>query len=103
MNVTKKEFVRQLMDKHHYKKSSAVQLVDDFWDVLNDNIEAGNPVSFYGYGCFDLIQRKARLGVNPCTQERCTIPEHWSVRFFPGNIIKRSAKKWADNQERGLV
>lgn len=103
MNITKAEFIQQLINKHGYTKKSATDLVEDFWDVLNDNIEAGNPVSFYGYGCFDLIKRKARLGVNPSTQERCEIPEHWVPRFFPGNILKRSAKKWADSNRRGLI
>ena len=102
MDITKKEFIQQLVDKHRYTKDSATQLVEDFWDVLNDNVLSGNSVSFYGYGCFDIIMRKERRGVNPSTGDRCIIPEHWVPRFFPGKILRRSAKLWADSDKRGL-
>lgn len=103
MNVNKELFAQQLVDKYNYTKSSALELVDSFWSVVKDNVEAGNSITFFGYGTFDLVLRKERLGVHPATGERCLIPESWTLRFFPGKTLKRSAKKWHDSKERGLI
>lgn len=102
MNVNKGGFVHQLMEKYHYTKASATSVVDDFCAVLLDNMERGNTVSFYGFGCFDIVERAARSCPNPRTQEKCEIPAHWVPRFYPGNAMRRSVKKWEDNEKRGV-
>jgi len=102
MNIYKSDFIRQLMEKYNYTKTSATQVVDDFWSVLADNLEQGNTVFFYGFGSFDIVERKGRSGVNPQTQERCPIPAHWVPRFYPGSTLKRAVKKWSDSKKRGL-
>lgn len=103
MTVYKQDFIDQLMKEHNYTKSSATSVVDDFWDLIVKNLENGNAVFFYGLGCFDIVERKARSCPNPQTKERCEIPAHWVPRFYPGNTIKRAVKKWADNEKRGLI
>lgn len=102
MHVNRKEFIKQLVEKHGYTKTSATNLVDDFWNVIVDNMEQGNPVFFRGFGCFDLIERKQRSCINPQTKEPCDVPAHWVPRFYPGDTVKRAVKKWADNKKRGL-
>lgn len=103
MNVTKQEFIKQLMEKHHYTKSSATSLVEDFWSLITENLEQGNSIFFYGYGCFDLLERAKRNCKNPQNGERCDIPAHYIPRFYPGNTLRRAVKKWEDNDKRGLT
>lgn len=103
MNITKVEFIQQLIDKHRYTKKSATALVEDFWDVLIDNLEHGNTVSFRGFGCFDMVERAERSCLNPQTGDKCVIPPHWVPRFYPGNAMKRAVKKWSDSEKRGLI
>lgn len=102
MTISKKEFIDQLVSKHSYTKKAAKMLVEDFLDVLVDNIEHGNGVYFYGFGTFGLVQRAARECRNPNTGERCPVPPHWVPRFWPGNTLKRAVKTWVDNEERGI-
>ena len=101
MNVNKNDFIHQLIEKHNYTKSSATNLVEDFLSLLTENMEMGNTVFFYGFGCFDILERKKRIGINPQTKEPCPIPAHWVPRFYPGNALKRAVKKWEDNKKRG--
>lgn len=103
MNITKAEFIQQLVDEHRYKKKDATAFVDDFLDMVLGNIERGNTVSFRGFGCFDMVERAERSGMNPNTGEKCKVPAHWSPRFYPGNAMKRAVKKWVDNEKRGLI
>ncbi len=103
MDIKKSDFVDQLREKHNYTKGSAEMLVDDFWDILADNMEAGNTVSFYGYGCFDMVKRAARSCPNPVTKERCDIPEHWVPKFYPGERLKKAVRVMEDNERREVV
>ena len=101
--VTKTEFIDQLVKRYGYTKSSAMMLVEDFWNVVLDNIEAGRAVFFYGMGCFDLLERAERTCRNPKNMDqRIRIAAHYVPRFYPGNAMKRAVKTWEDNSKRGL-
>lgn len=103
MLVTKKEFIQQLVDKHRYTKKAAKAMVEDFWDVMRDNIEDGNTVMFHGYGRFELVERKSRRVCNPRTGELVVAPDHYFAKFFPGNLIKYAARTYESNVKQGLA
>lgn len=103
MNITKKEFIQQLVDKHHYTKKSAATLVDDFCDTIVENLRNGNAVSLRGFGCFDILERKARKCPHPIKGHECVIPAHWVPKFYAGDTMRRAVKTWEDNDKRGLT
>lgn len=103
MDIKRKELIEQLIDKHKYTKKAATSVVDDFIDIILDNLEAGNTVSLRNFGCFDILERKQRSCPNPQTGERVTVPAHWIPRFYPGNGMRLAVKKWEDNVRRGLA
>lgn len=101
--VTKPEFIKQLVTEYGYTKSAASMFVDDFWSLIQENIENGRSVFFYGYGCFDLLERKERRTRNPQnSKEIIVIPAHYVPRFYPGDSLRRAVKIWEDNERRGL-
>lgn len=101
--VTKPEFINQLVSEYGYTKSAASTFLDDFWSLIQENIERGRPVFFYGFGCFDLLERKERKTRNPQnSDEFIVIPTHYVPRFYPGDSLKRAVKIWEDNEKRGL-
>lgn len=103
MDIKRKELIEQLIDKHKYTKKAAASVVDDFVDIILDNLEAGNTVSLRNFGCFDILERKERSCPNPQTGERIIVPAHWIPRFYPGNRMRLAVKKWEDNVRRGLM
>lgn len=100
--VTRDEFIQQLRDLYGYTKGSATMLVEDFWNVVLDNLEQGRPVFFYGLGCFDMVERAERTFKSLRDQDSVTVPAHYVPRFYPGNAMKRAVKTWEDNEKRGL-
>ncbi len=102
MDVNRKEFILQLVEKHNYTKKSATTLVEDFIDLVIDNLEEGNSVSFYGFGCFDMRWRAARSCPDPNTGERCDIPAHWVPKFHPGKRLRRAVSLMDAKERRGL-
>lgn len=103
MNVNRSDLIRQLVDKHRYTKDAATDVVDDFIDIVIDNIRVGNTVSIYGFGVFDILERAERSCPNPQTGERCSIPAHFIARFYPGTRLRKAVKMWEDDTKRGLM
>ena len=103
MNIKRIDLINQLVDKHRYTKKAATSVVDDFTDIIIDNLENGNTVSIHNFGCFDILERQARSCPNPQTGETCNIPTHCIPRFYPGKGMRLAVKLWEDNQKRGLA
>lgn len=101
MDINKKELVNQLHDNYGYTKKLARQIVDDFTDVVMKNMESGNSVSIYGFGCFDLLVREERSCPNPQTGEKVIVPAHYIPRFYPGIGMRVAVKKWEACRDRG--
>ena len=102
MEINRNDFIQQLVDKHHYTKNSATTLVADFIDMIVENMENGNSVSFQGFGRFDIIERKARSCPNPQTGEKVDVPAHLVPRFYPGNHMKYAVKKFTAKRGGGF-
>lgn len=103
MDIKRNDLIEQLVEKHGYTKKAATSIVDDFVDVVLDNLSEGNTVSIRNFGCFDILERKARSCPNPQTGEKVEIPTHWVPRFYPGNRMRLVVKMWEDNNKRGLM
>lgn len=102
MNVKRNDLIRQLADKYGYTKKAATSIIDDFSNVIIDNLRNGDSVTIYNFGCFDILERKARSCPNPRTGEKVDIPAHWIPRFYPGNGMRMAVKLWEDSSKRGL-
>ena len=102
MDIKRKDLIEQLMLKHHYTKKAATSLVDDFVDIILDNLENGNTVSIRNFGCFDILERQERSCPNPQPGEKVVVPAHWIPRFYPCNGIGTAVKKCVDNKPRGV-
>lgn len=101
MDVKRADLINQLVAKHSYTKKAATSLVDDFVDIILDNMRKGNTVSLRNFGCFDILERKARSCPNPQTGEKVDVPAHWIPRFYPGNKMRLAVKMWEDDMRRG--
>lgn len=103
MNIKRADLIQQLADNYGYTKKDAAMLVDDFASVVLDNLKQGNSVSIHNFGCFDILERKARSCPHPVSGEKIVIPAHWVPRFYPGNKMRMVVKLWEDNDKRGLA
>lgn len=102
MDIKRVDLIQQLVDKHGYTKNAATSIVDDFTDIILYNLGNGDTVSIHNFGCFDILERKARSCPNPQTGEKVNVPAHWIPRFYPGNKMRLAVKLWEDSTKRGL-
>lgn len=102
MDIKRNDLIQQLVGKG-YTKKAATSIVDEFVGLIMENMRSGNTVSIRNFGCFDILERKARSCPNPQTGEKVDVPAHWIPRFYPGNGMRRVVKMWEDDVQRGVV
>ncbi len=103
MDIKRNDLIQQLVSKHGYTKKAATDIVDDFTDIVLENLRGGNTVSLRNFGCFDILERKARSCPNPQTGEKVDVPAHWIPRFYPGSKMRLAVKMWEDDSRRGMA
>jgi DNA-binding protein HU-beta len=53
-------------------------------------LKKGHSVVLTGFGSFVVVQRKARVGINPATGKKMNIPAKKVPRFKPGKDLKEA-------------
>ena len=85
------ETVQKLLGKGA-SKAQAERAVDAVVDGIKAGLKKGKPVQLVGFGTFKIASRKARMGINPKTQEKIKIKASKSVKFSVGKDLKSKLK-----------
>ena len=81
MTLTKKELAQNLSDQTELSLADAKKFVDLFFDTIKEQLNSGKTVKLSGFGTFDIVQTKERVGRNPKTMEEFPIPSKRKVKF----------------------
>ena len=90
--MTKGEFVDKVATESGLNKKDATAAVDAFLSTIEGALQAGDEVSFTGFGKFHVAERGAREGRNPRTGETMTIAASKVPRFTAGSGLKKAIK-----------
>ena len=88
--MKKDELLKVLAEKADVKKVEAEKVLEAFTDVLLEEVKKGEKFALAGFGTFSLVERSAREGINPKTQEKIHIAASKSVKFKPAKKVKES-------------
>jgi len=86
--MTKQEFVDAVAARTGLSKGEAARAVDAVLDTITDTLQRGDAVTFTGFGKFSTSARSARMGVNPRTGAKVTIPATIVPKFSAGRALK---------------
>jgi nucleoid DNA-binding protein len=64
------------------------KLVDLIIEKIKGRLARGEKVLISGFGCFSVMRRKDKKGVNPQTGEPVIIPGRNAVKFKPSKYLK---------------
>ena len=64
------------------------RIVDLILDIIKDRLSRGEKVLISGFGCFRIVKRKDRKGVNPQTGASIIIPGRKAITFKPSKYLK---------------
>ena len=90
MTLTKKELAENLSDQTELSLADAKKFVDLFFDTIKEQLNSGKTVKLSGFGTFDIVQTKERVGRNPKTMEEFPIPSKRKVKFTVSPKVKKS-------------
>jgi nucleoid DNA-binding protein len=69
-------------------KAQAERSVDAVIEAIKAGLKKGKSVQLVGFGTFKVVQRKARIGVNPKTGAKIKIKASKNVKFSAGKDLK---------------
>ena len=81
MSVNKKEFADRMAEKGSIKKKDAMKGLELFIETLMDCMNANERVMLKGFGRFEMMTAKERIGRNPQTGQQVIITEHEKIKF----------------------
>lgn len=103
MDINRKQLARQVAKQKGYTIKGSLKFIDDLIDVIIDNMHQGNSVSIYGFGCFDMLERKAHVCPNRRGGEMFVVPAHFVPRFYPGVRMYTAVKEWEESHREADV
>jgi DNA-binding protein HU-beta len=85
--MNKTELVSAIADKSGLSKSNAKKALDGFLSTVAEELKKGGKITLVGHGTYQVIDKNARTGINPRTQEPIKIPAKKVVKFKPASVL----------------
>ncbi|HUX08057.1 MAG TPA: HU family DNA-binding protein [Acidobacteriota bacterium] len=70
-------------------RSRAEEIYKRIVNLMITHLGKGNRVTLSGFGTFEVVTRRPKLGRNPRTGDRLMIPQHLAVKFRMGKTLQR--------------
>ena len=90
--MTKDEFVAKVAAKTGASKAQVNENLKATLDTITEALKKGDKISFVGFGTFSTSKRAKRIGRNPRTGEKITIPATKVAKFKAGKNLKDAVK-----------
>ena len=90
--MNKAELVNEVSGKTGLTKKETQNVVDALINTVGDTLSKGEKITLVGFGTFQVVNRKARRGVNPQTRATIQIPAKKVPKFVPGKTLKEKVK-----------
>ena len=86
--MNRKELVSALAEKNGSTKAAADKFLECFQDEIMTAVASGVAVKLAGFGCWEAVERAAKVGRNPLTGQAMEIPERTVPRFRPAKAFR---------------
>lgn len=82
--MNKDDLSKAVYDAHGgMSYADAQKIVELFLDIIKKRLLKGDKVLLSGFGCFRVVERRERKGVNPQTGASIVIPGRKAITFKP--------------------
>ena len=86
--MNKQELVSKIAEKAGISKKDATAALAALTTSITEELKAGEKVSIFGLGTFEVRERAAHTGKNPRTGESVAIPAKKLPAFKPAKALK---------------
>ena len=88
MALTKADLAEKLYDEIGLNKRESKDVVESFFNELNNSLSEGEEIKLSGFGNFSIRDKSQRMGRNPKTGEDKVISARRVVSFKVGQKLK---------------
>ncbi len=90
--MTRDELITKIAEEAEITKKTATLALVSVLDGIVEALQAGEKITFVGFGTFSVIERKARKGINPLTKQPLDIPACKAPVFRAGSKLKEAVR-----------
>lgn len=90
--MNKTELIHAVSEKTGLSKVDGKKAIEAVIETISEQMKNGNKVTILGFGSFSIINKAARKGVNPKTQQEIKIPARKVVKFKAGSELTEVVK-----------
>ena len=90
--MNKAELINAIAEKANLTKADAKAALDATLAAISDAVANNDKVALIGFGTFAVVEKGARTGINPATQEKIVIPAKKVVKFKAGAELAAKVK-----------
>ena len=91
--MNKAELIEEVSNRTGLTKKNVGNVINAVIKVVSDALKNGSRVTLVDFGSFQVIEKKARRGVNPQTKESIQIPAKKVPKFVAGKGLREAIIK----------
>jgi len=86
--LTKKDLALKVAEKTEMRNKDVKNVLDTALKIMMEALVNGEKIELRNFGVFRVKTRGPRMGRNPRTGEKVSIPERRVIQFVPGRLLK---------------
>ena len=87
--MNKNDLAKAIYDTHGgMSYADAQRIMDSILEIIKSRLTRGEKVLISGFGCFRVVVRKDRKGINPQTGKAIVIRGRKAIAFTPSKYLK---------------
>jgi len=86
--MNKAELIEEVNNKTGLTKKDIRNVISALTGTIQKTLSKGEKITLVGFGTFQVMERKARRGVNPRTREAIQIPAKKVPKFKAGKKLR---------------
>lgn len=90
--LTKKDLIEIVAKKANLTNKAARDAVQTTLNTIRDSMKRGEKVVLTGFGTFSIRSRRQRVGRNPKTGAKITLPARKAPGFTAGKTLKKAVR-----------
>lgn len=90
--MNKNDLINALSEETAFSKKDIAKIISSLTRIIERTLKRGDKVSITGFGTYWLSRRPTRVGINPATKEKITLPAVNVPRFKPGKRLREEVR-----------
>ena len=82
--MNKTELINAIAEESGLSKVDSKRALNAFLTAVSNELKKGEKITLVGHGTYQIVEKSARIGINPRTKAPINIPAKKVVKFKPG-------------------